>query len=70
MKNLSLYLLFSFAMLCLYSCSSDEICTDCTEATTGVTSSFCDTESAVDLFESELISQGAAVNQSWSCVRK
>ena len=70
MKKLSLILFFSFSIVCLFSCSEEEVCTTCTESQTGVTSDFCDSESQVDLFESELISQGAGLGQIWTCVRK
>ena len=54
--------MFSFSLVVLFSCSEDEeICTDCVEAGTGVTSSFCDTDSGVVVaFEIELFNQGIA----------
>jgi len=70
MRNIypSLFLLIS--VFFLLSCSEEEVCTVCTESTTDISSEFCDSESAVELFESELIDEGAKENQDWSCVRK
>ena len=63
--------MFSFSLVVLFSCEDEEVCTDCVEAGTGVTSAFCDNDAGVvEVFENELINQGIAAGQSWSCVRK
>lgn len=70
MKNLKTFLSLSLIAIAFVLSSCDkEICTECTESNTGVSDSFCGTDSEVDAFEDTLNELGSSLGQDWNCVR-
>jgi hypothetical protein len=71
MKSIKYLFLFAFAVITtVASCDKKQSCAACVEATTGYKpADFCGSDSDVDFYISELISQGGAVGQDWSCTK-
>ena len=63
-----LFIILAVVSIAFASCKKSNYCAACVEAHSGYKpSDFCGTEAEVDTYISELISQGSAAGQSWSC---